>query len=41
MKKAKSLKKSNKSAVGKRIGTHQRAAQARKQARRDNRGGGR
>jgi hypothetical protein len=41
MKKAKSLMKSSKSAVGKRIGTHQRAAQARKQARRENRGGGR
>jgi len=38
MKKTKSLKKSNKSAISKRIGTHQRAAHARKQARRDNRG---
>jgi hypothetical protein len=40
-KKSKSLKKVTKSPVGRRIGTHQRAAHARKQARRDKRGGGR
>jgi len=41
MKKTKGLKKSSKGAISKRIGTHQRAAHARKQARRDSRGGGR
>jgi hypothetical protein len=40
-KKTNNLKKSTKSAVTRRVGTHQRAAQARTQARRDQRGGGR
>jgi hypothetical protein len=38
-KKSKSLKKVSKSPVSRRIGTHQRATQARQQARRDQRGG--
>jgi hypothetical protein len=38
-KKSKSLKKVTKSPVGRRVGTHQRAAHARQQARRDQRGG--
>jgi hypothetical protein len=41
MKKSKSLKKAKKSPVSRRIATHQRSAQARKQAWRDTRGGGR